>query len=287
MRIAARACLVATAALLVGLLSACSVLAAPVSVYAGSFTSFIKTPIRRHPVRLEETGVMYHTDDSGYIRDLDLPVGMNATFTLQEGNGFKATQSGTVTVPASGLNTPSTLVALQVPSDIVFDLLNAVLPHKRNFSQCQLVTTCTNFGVTAFAGFPQGWQGVEVSLHPPLSTLPTYYFGTWGIFSNDTNPLPNNLTSLSWDGGVYFMNVDAPVGTEFVITAKYGSTPFSTARVKCLQPGRLVNAAPNQGPRALQPIQALRGELLRGQEQQQQQYTLKNKPPMMLREFWQ
>lgn len=228
--------------------------AAPVSLYAGSFTDFNGKPITFHPVRHEETGAIYKTDAKGFVRRIDLPVGSNVTFTLLSGSGFKETQTGTVTVPPGGFAEDSNMLILQAPSDVVFDVLNFVLPHKRNFSQCQIVTTVTNYGVTAFVGFPQGWPGVKAHLHPPLSTEPTFYFGTWAPFSNDTNPLPNNLTSLSWDGGVYFMNVNAPVGTEFLITASYGEIPFSTARAKCLQPGRLVNVAPNQGPKALSPI---------------------------------
>ena len=233
-------------------LAAVAVTAVPVDIYAGSFTDIAGTPLAGYQVRHEETGAMHVTDRHGYLH-LDLPVGLNVTFTILESVSFVEVQTATQTVPPSGLVGAFNEIVFQVPGKIMYDVLNLVLPHKRNFSQCQVVATVCNYK-KSWSNCPQGYPGVVASLWPPQQQY-TYYFGVWGKLSNETNPLPNKLTATSWDGGVFFMNIPMDRGqTDYEITAAYGRAPFTRTYVKCLKPGRLINAAPNQGPRALMPL---------------------------------
>jgi len=224
---------------------------APVDVYAGDFMDIENKPLAGFTVLYEETQTNYTLDDKGYLH-LDLPVGTNCTFTLLEQKNYAETQTGTATVPTEGFSGRFNEIVLQVPNKETYALLDLVLPHKRNFSQCQVVVTVCNFQ-KSFYNCPQGFPGVKASISPPLNQF-LYFFGTWGFLSNITNPLPNDLTSTSWDGGVFFMNVDMDVTHEFVVSAEFGDVPFTKTRIKCLKRGRLVNAAPNQGPRAQKPL---------------------------------
>jgi hypothetical protein len=230
--------------------------AARVDVVAGSFTDMEGTPLSGFTLLHEETQRQYTLDARGRL-SLDLPVGSNVTLTVLKQKGYTETQSATVTVPRNGLFGLYNEMVLQVPSDFVYDVFNLVVPGKRNFSQCQVVATVCNYRKT-YTDLPQGWPGVVARITPALNEY-TFYFGTWGPFSNDTNPLPNNLTSTSWDGGVLFSNVqNMTENQDFVVSAHFGATPFSRARVRCIKPGRLINAAPNQGPRAQAPIKGRR-----------------------------
>ena len=199
-----------------------------------------------HPIQRMETGEVFNTTSDGYL-EIDIPVGQNVTFTSLDYNGFHATQTATVQVPDEGLNTLSTMMVLQVPSNWIYDLLEWLVPGKKKTTGfCQFVVTATDVDVT-WADFPQGLEGTVATLDPPLSTN-SYYFGTFGWFSNKTNPLPNDLTSCSWDGGVLFENV--PIRDEpYVVTAEREGYTFSETIMYCHNEG-LVNAAPNQGPKA-------------------------------------
>lgn len=225
--------------------------AAPVDIYAGDFIDLSGKPLAGYTVTLEETQQQYTLDSTGRL-SLDLPVGFNCTFTVHGGKDYRDTQSATATVPAQGFTGRFNEIVLQVPDAATYDLLNLVVPHKRNFSQCQVVVTACNYQKSWY-DCPQGFPGVVATLHPPLNE-DTFYFGTWGFISNKTNPLPNKLTSSSWDGGVFFINIPMDTVKDFVVTAEYGDAPFSATRIKCLVPGRLINAAPNQGPRAQAPL---------------------------------
>jgi hypothetical protein len=251
--------LIAIIAMIILLASQSSVLSAPVDVYAGDFIDLEGHPLKGFTVLYEETQTNYTTDDQGYLH-LDLPVGVNCTFTLLGQKDYAETQTATAVVPPQGFTGKFNEIVLQVPDTPTFDLLNLVVPHKRNFSQCQVVVTVTNYNKSWY-NCPQGFPGVVAEINPPNNEY-LYYFGTWGSLSNKTSPLPNKLTSLSWDGGVFFMNIDMDWQTDYTITAHGGQNgvppvPFTPTIVKCLKRGRLINAAPNQGPRAQAPLTSL------------------------------
>ena len=162
----------------------------------------------------------------------------------------KTTTSPIVTVPDGGLTTELTQVVLQMPSDLIFELFWAVTPagpgkHKDKTKCMVVVTVCAENKTVA--SHPQGLPGTSVKMVPPnYSTI--FYFGVWS-FSNETNPLPNDLNSTSWDGGVLIE--DVPVSNDIVyeISAFKKGYDFTTTKFKCIQPGSFINGAPNQGPR--------------------------------------
>ena len=217
---------------------------APVRLYAFDFLEHTHQ-LANHPIQRMETGEIFNTTSAGFL-DLDIPVGQNVTFTSLDFDGFHKTQSATVQVPDEGLNTLMTEMVLQVPPNWVYDFLWVVPGKKKNKGVCQFVVTATDVNKT-FSDCPQGLEGTVVHLDPPLSTY-TYYFGTWGQISNWTNPLPNELTSCSWDGGVMFENV--PIRDEpYIVSAEREGYTFSETVMYCHEEG-FVNGAPNQGPKA-------------------------------------
>lgn len=241
--------------LLVSVLGTSRVTAAPVDIYAGDFIDLWSKPLAGYTVLFEENGTSYTLDSRGRL-SLDIPVGTNVTFTVVGDSKYLETQSATSTVPPQGLTGQMGEIILQVPDMITFDLLNIVVPHKHNLSQCQIVVTVCNYMKSA-NDCPQGFPGVRTFLNPP-NNQDIFFFGTWGSLSNSTNPLPNKLTSTSWDGGVLFSNIPFYPGQEFTVSAQYGNVPFTNTRLKCLRAGkRLINGAPNQGPRAQAPLTSL------------------------------
>ena len=85
-----------------------------------------------------ETGEVFNTTSDGYL-EIDIPVGQNVTFTSLDYNGFHATQTATVQVPDEGLNTLSTMMVLQVPSNWIYDLLEWLVPGKKKTDSGKLV----------------------------------------------------------------------------------------------------------------------------------------------------
>lgn len=219
---------------------------APVNIWVVDFSQL--KPLVGHKITILETGDNYTVDTDGYAR-LDLPVGTNITVLAHSYPWYQSTQSATVSVPPGGLATKMTEIVLQVPSSITYDLFQWVSPGKKDPTACQVVVTVCNVNKTIY-DFPQGLPGAVASLRPAALTR-TFYFGTWGRVSNDTNPFPNNLTSCSWDGGVLFENVKVNPRVEYVVTAQRRGFRFSKTRIRCLRPGQFINAAPNQGPRAV------------------------------------
>ena len=218
---------------------------APVRLYVFDYID-PTYPLQYHPVQRIETGETFNTTYKGEV-ELDIPVGQNVTFIALDHNGFHVTQTATVTVPAEGLNTLMTEMVLQVPDNGEYNIYSRLTPGKKQTTGvCQFTLTVCNVNKT-WSDFPQGLEGTVVHLDPPLQTQ-TFYFGTWGWFSNRTNPLPNHRTTCSWDGGVLFENV--PIRDEpYIVTAERDGYTFSETVMFC-RTERFVNAAPNQGPRA-------------------------------------
>lgn len=79
------------------------------------------------------------------------------------------------------------------------------MPEHPKADRCQFVVTVSAFNLTVFS-FPQGEPNSTAIMTPPAQDH-TFYFGTWGKLSNDTNPFSRGLTKTSWDGGVVLMNV--------------------------------------------------------------------------------
>jgi hypothetical protein len=194
-----------------------------------------------------ENGTTHLTDENGVVV-LDAPAGSNVTINFPGDEKYTPTQSVTVIVPSGGLTTVMDQLVMQVPTHFLYDMFSLVTPGKKNTSStCQLVVTVCNVNKTIY-DHAQGLPGTVAVLTPAVESK-EFYFGTWGKLSNDTNPLPNNLTSTSFDGGVLFENIPPSSDQWYEVTAHHEGYVFTTTRFRCLQPG-FVNAAPNQGPRA-------------------------------------
>jgi len=111
------------------------------------------------------------------------------------------------------------------------------------------VTVC-NYN-KSIGDIPQGLPGASVSIEPKASSSLIYYFGT--MLSNITNPLPNNLNSTSWDGGVLLENIPVNQNQLLTIRASKPGFEFSETLAACIWPGVFINGAPNQGPRVMNP----------------------------------
>ena len=221
---------------------------APVDVYVCPFDACGSKGLANHPVFIIEANSTYTTNGAGMLY-LEVPVFGNITLVSLAGNGYHRTQASTVQVPPVGLVTTLTQLVVQVPSDVIYDLFFAVTPGHKSEAKCQIVVTVCNVNVT-IKSMPQGLLGSTVALDPPLDSK-IFYFGTWGKFSNDTNPLPNDLNSTSWDGGVLIENVPVNVRSPYVITAQHPGYIFSSTTFWCLAAGTFINAGPNMGPRAV------------------------------------
>lgn len=218
--------------------------AAPVRVTCLDFIG--GAPVTNTEFIWMENGTSFLSDDTGHFY-FDAEVGSNVTLNFLGNDKYHAMQGVTVTVPEGGLNTELTEIVMQMPSNLVYDAFTLIIPGKRNYSACQVVVTVCNVNKTVH-DLPQGLLGTEVFLNPPLQTH-TYFFGTWGKLSNETNPFPNNLTVSSWDGGVLFENVPQDPDTWYTVSAYHKGYTFSTTKFRCTAPN-FINGAPNQGPRA-------------------------------------
>ena len=241
---------------------------APVEVYAGSFISIIKTPLTNHPVEVyintfnQSEAQLMSTDDQGWLRLAAVPVGAKIFFNLLDHNDFHQTMTAVAVVPPEGLVGLYNRVILQVPSHFIYDLFEFLVPGPVNKTKCQIVATITNLNRT-YTNCPQGWPGVVATITPRVDDeVHPFYFGTWGKYSNETNPLPNNLTSTSWDGGVIYRNVAVNPSQDITLGATFQNFNFTTTTVRCLAPGMFVNAAPNQGPRALEPLNGYSDDMM-------------------------
>jgi hypothetical protein len=229
----------------------CSVLlvsstAAPVKVIAADYVDMAKR-LSNASVTWLEQGTILLTDANGEIM-FDAPVGSNVTLELAETEEFVSLQTPTATVPAEGFVGSLGEIVLQAPSKLMFDLFWIVTPGKKDPTKCQVVVTVCNVNKTSFSP-AQGLPGTVAHLAPPLQAE-TFYFGTWGNWSNATNPLPNHLNSTSYDGGVMFTNLPVDPATWYVVTATHPGFEFSRTVFRCTKAG-FINGAPNQGPRII------------------------------------
>lgn len=193
-----------------------------------------------------ENGTSFTTDSNGYVV-LDAEIDSNVTIDFAGDEEYHAVRSTTVRVPYGGLVTLMDQIVIQTPSNLMFDVFFFVTPGAKNRTACQVVVTVCNVNKTVHDS-PQGLPGTVAELSP-ANQMKTFYFGTWGKLSNDTNPLPNNLTSSSFDGGVLFE--DLPISDQwYVVSAYHEGYTFTTTTFRCDKPGLFVNGAPNQGPRA-------------------------------------
>lgn len=247
---------------------------APVEVYAGDFISIIETPLVNHPIDVYintyDVAQAQHmsTDAQGWLRLPAVPVGAKIFFNLLDHGDYHQTMTAIATVPPTGLVGLLNRVVLQVPSHFIYDLFTVLVPGPMDKTKCQVVVTITNFNRT-YTNCPQGWPGIVATITPQVDNeVHPYYFGTWGGLSNKTNPLPNNLTSTSWDGGVIYRNVDVNTNQDITLGAVFGNFNFTTTTVRCLAPNMFINAAPNQGPRSLEPIQDGSGDEMTSMRQE-------------------
>jgi hypothetical protein len=218
--------------------------AVPVQVVSLDYIS--GKPLAGKILQWLENGTNFTTDANGMVT-LDADVGTNITIDFAGDEEYHQVQSVTVTVPPEGLTTEYTQIVMQTPSNLMFDLFFFVTPGSKNHTACQVVVTVCNVNKTVH-DHAQGLPGT-VAVLTPANQQKTFYFGTWGKLSNETNPLPNNLTSTSFDGGVLFE--DLPISDEwYVVTAYHEGYTFSSSTFRCTKPGLFVNGAPNQGPRA-------------------------------------
>ncbi|CUG88092.1 Hypothetical protein, putative [Bodo saltans] len=235
----------ATITMIASALLSVSVTAEPVKVIALDFVGL--APLVGATMDWLETGASYITDADGVVM-LDAPVGASVTINFSGNDKYHQTQSSTVEVPAGGLTTLYNQLVMQVPTHFLFDVFWTLSPGEhKNTSNCQVVVTVCDVNKTVYS-HAQGLPGTVATLTPALESQ-TFYFGTWGKLSNDTNPLPNNLTSTSFDGGVLFENLAPNPDQWYEVTASHPGYSFSSTRFRCLKAG-FVNAAPNQGPRA-------------------------------------
>ena len=233
---------------------------APVEVFAGNFIGMAKDPLAHHPVRVyidtydDSKAVTMKTDAGGFMQ-LSLAVGSKVFMTAYPGNNYHETTTAVATVPPEGLTGLYGRIVFQVPTDLIYALFSNLIGRKMPVNTCPVVVTITQYNTT-YDVAPQGWEGVEATILPASAAVGDarpYYFGMTP--SHGTDPLPNNRTTTSPDGGVVFPAIPLNPDEDVIIGAKYKDYPFSTATVRCLRPGQFINAAPNQGPKALKKLE--------------------------------
>lgn len=240
-----RSCLCLAALLLA--VSSLAVTAAPVKVIAADYIDMAKRLVNASVV-WQEQGETFFTDADGEIT-FDAPVGSNVTLFLAATAEYVAVQTPTATVrSADAFDGALGEIVLQVPTKLMFDIFWLVTPGKKDPTKCQVVVTVCNVNKTAFDP-SQGLPGTVAHLNP-ANQAETFYFGTWGRFSNATNPLPNDLNSTSYDGGVMFTNIPVDPSVWYVVTATYPGVQYSETVFRCTEAG-FINGAPNQGPRII------------------------------------
>lgn len=223
----------------------CAVTAVPVKLVALDYVS--GHPLSNSQMQWLENGTTFITDSNGAV-EFDAEVGVNITINFPGDATYHQTQSTTVIVPPEGLTTLLNQIVMQIPSHLLFDVFFLVVPGKKNDSACQVVVTVCNVNKTVY-DHAQGLPGTVAVLDPPIESK-TFYFGTWGKLSNATNPLPNNLTSTSFDGGVIFENIPVNAEQWYVVSAYHEGYEFTQSYFRCTQEGLFINGAPNLGPRA-------------------------------------
>lgn len=230
-----------------------------VEVYAGDFISMESHPLANHPLKVyintfdDNAAQQMNTDSQGFLR-IQVDIGAKIFVTSVAANDFHETTTSIVTVPPQGLNGLFGRIVLQVPSNLIYDLFKLLIGRPSPSNMCQVVVTITQYNKT-YTDDPQGFPGVVATIDPAgdaVGPARPYYFNT--MLNNKTNPLPNNLTATSFDGGVVFPAIPVGPGSDIIISGQYKDVPFTTSTIRCLRPGQFINAAPNQGPKATRPL---------------------------------
>jgi hypothetical protein len=225
----------------------CTTPAVPVTGFAQTFLDDKRIP--RATVTWLENKLITTTDTKGNFGFCVLP---NQKMTLVFSDAdYPSTQTATVTVPATGLTTIYNQPTFQVPREITYTFLKALLTQERSIKldtqDCQVVTTVTDFHKT-LQDDPQGIPGATIRLMhngQSIALNPTpFYFGMFK--DGKTNPFSKKLTSTSADGGVALINIK-PSNTPYTLTASKKEKEFTQVKFLC-RPGQLVNISPPLGP---------------------------------------
>lgn len=216
---------------------------APVSGFARSFV--LNTPISNAKITILETGQQIKTDKKGHFGPILYPVGKPITLYFEK-FGYKATQSGTMIVPKSGLTDNYHNISFQIPSIPTYYILAYLVGAKINEESCHVASTITAYHKT-LDDVPQGESDAIANIKPNSKETPFYF----GIFKNGplkgyTNPFTKGLIKSSEDGGVLFFNL--PPRTEpYTLTAEKNGVEFSQAQFLCRK-GVFINISPPLGP---------------------------------------
>lgn len=137
------------------------------------------------------------SDEDGAFSIVGVPVGAQATLVLEHEN-HPLTYTKTHTVPVSDLDD----LTFQIPTNGLFQLIEAGLMVDTDPAKCQMVSTFTRVGKTIGDPGPHGEPGAIVSVAPMNNAE------EGPIYFND-DVLPDRRRSYSsLDGGVLFLNVD-------------------------------------------------------------------------------
>lgn len=223
----------------------------PVTGFAQSFIDSQRLP--NAGITWLETQTPLTTDATGQFQFCALP-NQKVTLLLNT-DGFTPLQTGTVTIPAEGLQSPYDNITFQTPRNLTYDALKTILTKQRNTTlndnDCQVVATITKYHKT-LQDDPQGMPGATASLtlngnHVTPSVKPFYF----GMFKDGkTDPFSGALTTTSDDGGVAFLNV-TPSDTPYILTAHEAGYSFTSSRFVCHK-GQLINISPPQGPSVIE-----------------------------------
>jgi hypothetical protein len=181
---------------------------------------------------LEHPEMTMTTLADGLFEFPDVPTGEEVTLVLEHPD-YPSIQTGTHRVGPEGIDD----LTFQVPPQIIYDALAAIVEVTPDPAMCQLVTTITRKGGTILAPGAHGEAGVTVTLDPPLAAEqgPIYF---------DASVVPDKtLTESSEDGGVLYTNA-AP--GEYVMSGQKPGATLGDVKLKC-RAGVLVNASPPRG----------------------------------------
>jgi hypothetical protein len=216
---------------------------APVSGFAVIYP--VREPLPNATITILENGTKFLTDAKGKFGPIYLPIGQSFTFVLEK-KGFHTTQSATVTIPENGLDDMHHNIAFQVPAELTFYMMTAIIGAKFNNNDCHVVATVAAHDKVV-TDKPQGEENAVVSLLPTVSEVP-FYFGIFknGPMKDETNPFEKGLTQTSLDGGVAFFNI-TPSDQPYTMVAKKDGVTFTEAKFICRK-GMFINLSPPQGP---------------------------------------
>lgn len=215
---------------------------APVTGFARSFIT--GWPLVGAKITVLENDAVYYTDQEGKFGPIFWPVGSDITLVLEK-EGFRTTQSGTVTVPPEGLTGAYDNISFQVPSNWAFKLFSYAIGIKEHPNACIVAATITAHNKT-MDDIPQGEPGAKCIVDAVLKHKP-HYFGFFDIpiLKHKTNPLDRSLEETSIDGG-FIVQVEA-TGQVHKVTAEKKDIRFTES--KFIARECFINLSPPHGPR--------------------------------------